>query len=232
MPNSPAVSLRSPSWPPPPPRGGHDQPHRRHHRRRRRRDHSALLAPPAVLLGGVVTAACTPATAIPDAPSTAGSTGPIDRWDADQVANAATIVAVGAQRNVPPPGWVIAVATSMQESGLRNLSGGDRDSVGLFQQRPSQGWGTSHELQDPAYAAGKFYDRLLTIPDWQTIDLTDAAQAVQRSAFPDAYAKMGGRRYSAGATTRRLRHADRGRLGHARRRAYRLRLSRPTAARP
>jgi murein DD-endopeptidase MepM/ murein hydrolase activator NlpD len=147
------------------------------------------LAAPAVLLGGVVTAACTPATATPDAPGTAASTGPTDGWNADQVANAATIVAVGAQRNVPPRGWVIAVATAMQESGLRNLPGGDRDSVGLFQQRPSQGWGTSEELQDPAYAAGRFYDRLLTIPKWQTIDLTDAAQAVQRSAFPDAYAK-------------------------------------------
>jgi murein DD-endopeptidase MepM/ murein hydrolase activator NlpD len=77
----------------------------------------------------------------------------------------------------------------MQESGLRNLPSGDRDSVGLFQQRPSQGWGTIDQLQDPAYAAGKFYERLLTIPDWHTMTLTDAAQAVQRSAFPDAYAK-------------------------------------------
>jgi hypothetical protein len=144
------------------------------------------LAAPAVLLSGAVTAACTPATATPHAP---GSIAAIDGWNADQVANAATIVTVGAQRNVPPRGWVIAVATAMQESGLRNLDGGDRDSVGLFQQRPSQGWGTSDQLQEPAYAAGKFYDRLLTIPDWQTIDLTDAAQAVQRSAFPNAYAK-------------------------------------------
>jgi murein DD-endopeptidase MepM/ murein hydrolase activator NlpD len=77
----------------------------------------------------------------------------------------------------------------MQESGLRNLTGGDRDSIGLFQQRPSQGWGTPQQLADPAYQAGKFFDKLITIDGWQQMPLTDAAQAVQRSAYPDAYAK-------------------------------------------
>ncbi len=109
-------------------------------------------------------------------------------WDAGQIGDAATIVAVGAALNVPSRGWVIAVATAMQESALVNTPGGDRDSVGLFQQRPSQGWGSPEQLLDPAYAAGRFYARLLTVPGWQILPLTDAAQAVQHSATPDAYA--------------------------------------------
>jgi len=110
-------------------------------------------------------------------------------WDAGQIGNAATIVTVGAALNVPGRGWVIAVATAMQESTLVNTPGGDRDSVGLFQQRPSQGWGSPEQLLDPVYAAGRFYAGLLTVPGWQILPLTDAAQAVQHSATPDAYAK-------------------------------------------
>ncbi|MEU2610687.1 C40 family peptidase [Micromonospora sp. NPDC007271] len=110
-------------------------------------------------------------------------------WDSEQTANAAVIVAVGADLKVPPRGWVIALATAMQESGLRNLPGGDRDSIGLFQQRPSQGWGTPAQLRDPRYTAGKFYAALLAVGGWQAMALTDAAQAVQRSAYPGAYAK-------------------------------------------
>lgn len=110
-------------------------------------------------------------------------------WSGEQTANAAVIVTVGAQLRVPPRGWVIALATAMQESTLRNLPSGDRDSVGLFQQRPSQGWGTPAQLRDPRYAAGKFYTALLAVDGWQAMALTDAAQAVQRSAYPDAYAK-------------------------------------------
>ena len=63
---------------------------------------------------------------------------------------------------------MIALATAQQESRLRNLDYGDRDSLGLFQQRPSQGWGTEAQVQDPAYAAGKFYDWLVTVPGWET----------------------------------------------------------------
>ncbi|MFV2102114.1 C40 family peptidase [Micromonospora sp. LOL_024] len=118
-------------------------------------------------------------------PPAAGAGG----WDREQTGNAAAIVAVGERLMVPPRGWVIALATAMQESTLRNLPGGDRDSVGLFQQRPSQGWGTPAQLQDPGYAAGKFYQALLAIDGWQAMALTDAAQAVQRSAYPGAYAK-------------------------------------------
>ena len=114
---------------------------------------------------------------------------PPARWDDEQMGNATTIVAVGKRLNVPPRGWIIALATAMQESSLRNLPGGDRDSVGLFQQRPSQGWGTVEQLRKPEYAANAFYQRLLEVPDWWQLPLAEAAQAVQRSAFPDAYAQ-------------------------------------------
>ena len=106
-----------------------------------------------------------------------------------QLQHASTINAVGLSRSVPERGRIIAVATAYQESSLRNRPNGDRDSVGLFQQRPSQGWGTADQIQDPIYASGKFYDALLEVQDWQDMSLTDAAQAVQYSAYPDAYAK-------------------------------------------
>ncbi len=109
--------------------------------------------------------------------------------DPEQVANAATIAAVGIRQQVPDQAVVVALATALQESKLRNLSEGDRDSVGLFQQRPSQGWGTPDQLQDPRYAAGRFYEHLLRVDGWQDLSVTDAAQAVQRSAHPQAYQK-------------------------------------------
>jgi hypothetical protein len=92
-------------------------------------------------------------------------------------------------RGIGDRGRIIAVATAYQESSLRNRENGDRDSVGLFQQRPSQGWGTKEEILDPIYASGKFYDALLQVDDWPDLPLTEAAQEVQQSAFPDAYAK-------------------------------------------
>ncbi len=110
-------------------------------------------------------------------------------WGPTQVAHARVIVAVGRQMRVPARGWVIAVATAMQESSLRNLPGGDRDSVGLFQQRPSQGWGSRAQLTDPRYASHAFYAHLLRVAGWQQMPLTDAAQTVQHSATPHAYAK-------------------------------------------
>lgn len=110
-------------------------------------------------------------------------------YDPDQIANAGTIVAVGKKMNAPNRGWVIAIATAMQESGLRNLDYGDRDSLGLFQQRPSQGWGTPTQIMNPTYSASQFYRHLLAVPGWQTMSLTDAAQTVQSSGFPEAYAK-------------------------------------------
>lgn len=110
-------------------------------------------------------------------------------------ANAAVIVQVGRDLGVSDYGIVIALATAMQESSLRNLTWGDRDSVGLFQQRPSTGWGTVDELTDPARAAELFYvgrsgvRGLLDISGWESMSVTQAAQRVQISAYPDAYAK-------------------------------------------
>jgi len=106
-----------------------------------------------------------------------------------QLQHASTINAVGMQRGVPQRGRIIALATAFQESGLRNLPSGDRDSLGLFQQRPSQGWGTKAQIMDPVYAAGRFYAALIAVPGWTSMTLTKAAQAVQYSGFPDAYAK-------------------------------------------
>jgi murein DD-endopeptidase MepM/ murein hydrolase activator NlpD len=110
-----------------------------------------------------------------------------------QIHNAAVIISVGQQMGVPPRGWVIAIATALQESALTNLpnlgAANDHDSLGLFQQRPSAGWGTPDQILDPVYASRKFYEKLLQVPGWETMALTDAAQAVQRSAYPDAYAK-------------------------------------------
>ena len=111
----------------------------------------------------------------------------------EQVHNAAVIITVGKELAVPPRGWVIAIATALQESYLRNLpnlgSRNDHDSLGLFQQRPSTGWGTPQQIMDPRYASRKFYEKLITVKGWQTMPLTDAAQKVQVSAYPDAYAK-------------------------------------------
>ncbi len=107
----------------------------------------------------------------------------------EQLAHAATIAAVGITRNVEQRGITVALATALQESKLRNLSHGDRDSVGLFQQRPSQGWGTARQLQDPHYASNEFFTGLQQVRGWQQMSITEAAQAVQRSAHPAAYAK-------------------------------------------
>src|SRR6266508_244278 len=107
---------------------------------------------------------------------------------AEQARNAGVIVAVGERMRVPVRGWVVAVATALQESDLINSgTATDHDSLGLFQQRPTQGWGTPEQIMNPEYAATKFYEALLRVPGWQTMALTDAAQAVQRSAYPDAY---------------------------------------------
>ena len=105
----------------------------------------------------------------------------------EQSANSATIAAVARSRGLPARATVIALATAQQESRLRNLDYGDRDSLGLFQQRPSQGWGSAAQVRDPVYAAGKFFDHLVEVPGWETGRLTEIAQSVQRSGFPEAY---------------------------------------------
>lgn len=108
--------------------------------------------------------------------------------DPDQAANAALIAAIGVERGLPARAVTIALATAMQESRLRNIDYGDRDSVGIFQQRPSQGWGRVDQLRDPVYATSKFYDSLVKVKDYLDRDLHDAAQQVQRSADGTAYA--------------------------------------------
>jgi hypothetical protein len=109
--------------------------------------------------------------------------------DSVQMANAATISAVGLRRGMPEHAVVIALATALQESKLENLDDGDRDSVGLFQQRPSQGWGTVEKIKDPRYAADRFYTALKKVKGYRKMRVTDAAQRVQRSAYPNAYQK-------------------------------------------
>ncbi len=109
--------------------------------------------------------------------------------DPAQMANAATIAAVGIRSKLPERAVVVALATAYQESHLENLDDGDRDSVGLFQQRPSQGWGEPSQIKDPRYAAGEFYTALKKVKGWSSMRVTDAAQKVQRSAYPNAYEK-------------------------------------------
>jgi hypothetical protein len=115
--------------------------------------------------------------------------GPGYRFTPEQAVNAATIAAVGTGRGMPERAVTIALATALQESGLRNIRHGDRDSLGLFQQRPSQGWGTPKQIMEPTYAAGVFYEHLAKVPGYTRLPLTVAAQRVQRSGFPQAYAK-------------------------------------------
>jgi hypothetical protein len=107
--------------------------------------------------------------------------------DLDQAHFASIIAGVSVRQGLPPRAASIALATAYQETGIRNLDYGDRDSVGLFQQRPSQGWGTKKQLMDPDYAAEKFYDALVKIKNWQTDDINDVAQKIQRSGHPEAY---------------------------------------------
>ena len=110
-------------------------------------------------------------------------------WAPDQASNAAAITAIAVQRGMPPRAATIAIATAMQESKVRNVKFGDRDSLGLFQQRPSQGWGTAEQILDPEYSTNKFYDALAKVKGYQSMDIAQAAQKVQRSAAGDAYAQ-------------------------------------------
>lgn len=109
--------------------------------------------------------------------------------DLEQAENASLIAAISLRRGLPPRAVSIALATAMQESKLYNIEFGDRDSIGLFQQRPSMGWGTRRQIMDPVHATNRFYDALVQVDGWQDMEITKAAQAVQRSAFPDAYAQ-------------------------------------------
>jgi len=128
---------------------------------------------------------------------------PVTGLNQTQMNNAAVIVQVAQERGLPRRAMLVAMMTGLQESSLRNLanpsvpdsldrpnegSADNFDSIGVFQQRPSQGWGTVAQLMNPRYAAGAFYERLFKVSDWESKSLGAAAQAVQRSAEPDAYA--------------------------------------------
>jgi murein DD-endopeptidase MepM/ murein hydrolase activator NlpD len=159
---------------------------------------STLLAAP-VLLALVVAGG-----AVADEETACASISRVAGLDEEQGRNAGVIVATGRNAGVSSFGLTVALAAAYQESTLRNLPHGDRDSLGLFQQRPSTGWGTVEQVQDPVYAARAFFGGptgpnstgaaseprgLLDIDGWQTMALTEAADAVQRSAFPNAYAQ-------------------------------------------
>jgi LysM repeat protein len=137
-----------------------------------------------------------PAAGGASAGGTGSSGGTVTTLTAEQEANARIIIQVGREQGVPDYGIIIALATAMQESSLRNIDYGDRDSVGLFQQRTSTGWGTIDDIMNPYHSAFLFYQGrsgytrgLLDISGWQSMPLTVAAQKVQVSAYPDHYAK-------------------------------------------
>lgn len=145
-----------------------------------------------------VPAAPAPAAAPVPAPAAVAPVGL--ELDAEQAQNARTIIRIGREMGVPERGIAIALGTAMQESWLRNLDWGDRDSQGLFQQRPSTGWGTMEEVRDAERATRAFFGGptdpngsrtrgLLDIAGWESMSYADAAQAVQISAYPDRYAR-------------------------------------------
>jgi cell wall-associated NlpC family hydrolase len=160
-----------------------------------------LLAGPVLLAaGGMTASACSPGTPVDTAAVAAqvkdilkggdATTVTVDGLPdpAEQIPNAKAIVATGIALGIPAHGQVVALVVALQESGLQNLPYGDLDSLGLFQQRPSQGWGTAAQILDPTYASTRFYQALRKVSGWQSLTVAQAAQAVQHSAYPDAYA--------------------------------------------
>ena len=146
-----------------------------------------------VALGAVATAVVlVDRGAVPPLLDTSGCTAEVDghtvEVDLEQAENAALITAISVERGMPARAASIALATAYQESKLYNIDYGDRDSVGLFQQRTSQGWGSIEQLMDPVYATNKFFAELVKVKNYRKIPLADAAQAVQRSAGGYAYA--------------------------------------------
>ena len=168
-------------------------------------DHNAVLAvarntPPAQAVAQAAGSAhfVNSPAALPDRLTVPGRTeGSTMRLQGEQITISSAIIAEGKTHGIPPQGWVVALATALQESGIRNLDYGDRDSRGPFQQRPSTGWGTIAQVTNVALSIRAFYGvaahthnpGLIDIHGWQDMPVTRAAQAVQRSGFPDAYAK-------------------------------------------
>ncbi|MEV7973239.1 hypothetical protein [Cellulomonas sp. NPDC089187] len=150
---------------------------------------TALLLLLAAVAGGVVWLVQRPATSTASNRCTAEAEDTDWELSAAQADNAALIAVTSMRRGMPARAATIGLATALQESRLINIDYGDRDSVGLFQQRPSQGWGTVEQIMDPVYSTGKFYDGLADVEGYTELEITEAAQAVQRSAFPEAYAQ-------------------------------------------
>lgn len=163
-----------------------------------------LIAPVILVLAGKASASCPAQSGVVDAAEVDRLARQVeqlligDDTDADvpglddpavQLPLAKTIVGTGQTLLVPPRGQIVALATALQESGLRNLEYGDQDSLGLFQQRPSQGWGTPTQIMDPVHASRSFYTALMRISNWEAMAIGQAAQTVQKSAYPDAYDK-------------------------------------------
>ncbi len=109
--------------------------------------------------------------------------------DLEQGRWASLMAAIAQERGLSPRATTIAIATAFQESKIHNIDYGDRDSVGLFQQRPSQGWGSVEQIMDPHYSIGRFYKALAKVKGFESMEITEAAQKVQRSGFPGAYAQ-------------------------------------------
>lgn len=161
--------------------------------------HDSIIYPGQILVLDAPVSATAPAVAsVVDSPAEAVETAPLTPLDAEQANNAARIIAIGRELGVPDNGIAIALATAMVESWLRNLDWGDRDSLGLFQQRPSAGWGAPEQILDHDRSIRVFYGGeadpngdqtrgLLDLDDWESMRFTDAAQAVQISAHPERY---------------------------------------------
>lgn len=147
------------------------------------------------LLAGLVLAAMLVATVVRDREPVRSEycVAEVDKTraqiDIEQARWTTLMAAISQRRGLPPRATTIAIATAFQESKIHNLDYGDRDSVGLFQQRPSQGWGTREQILDPRYSIGKFYDGLVKVRGYSSMSITEAAQRVQRSAYPGAYAQ-------------------------------------------
>lgn len=169
---------------------------------RHRKGRRSVLTGALIGLGAAVTALIVAAVIIVNSPFSFGSTkirqmqmASVNQLTEQQIDNARLIIGIGRGGDFDDRAIRIALMTALQESSLRNLDAGDRDSIGLFQQRPSQGWGEPTKLNDPVYATKSFYGinpeiknpGLEQIDGWHTMSPTEAAQAVQRSALPNAY---------------------------------------------
>lgn len=151
--------------------------------------HTQMVA--ALVRARIASATATPKPSGTGAPAVCDAPSPPHAWDTTQRNNAKTIIQVGLALGISQRGLVVALATAMQESRLHNLghlgAKNDHDSLGLFQQRPSMGWGSAAQVTDPVYSATAFYLALQRVSGWESMRVTVAAQRVQRSAYPNAY---------------------------------------------